>query len=195
MASSSDKLIDSNIHVEANSTKSSYYLWGVVYLISSQAFVYGYSFAAINPCLALGSAADGGECFSHTSTCPPGSIYNDMELSTLQVSLANALLVIGGWLGAVTSNIPSDYFGRKKTVMINATLFAIGGTLTIVDSILLLYVGRTIIGIGLGIVSCVVPILLSEISPPCIRGSMTVMYQVIMSPHPNNDLFLIFSLL
>jgi SP family myo-inositol transporter-like MFS transporter 13 len=103
-----------------------------------------------------------------------------------QVSLCNAFLVVGGWIGSVLSNVPSDLFGRKNTLIANCVLMVIGGVLSCVrataddarTTMLCLYVGRCVSGLGVGVISCVAPVLLSEISATSIRGTITTMHQV-----------------
>jgi hypothetical protein len=60
-------------------------LWIAALLITSQSFTYGYAFSSINPCLATGKADKASDCYHNADGgCPPGSIYNDVSLSTLQ---------------------------------------------------------------------------------------------------------------
>jgi MFS family permease len=104
----------------------------------------------------------------------------------VQVSLCNAFLVIGGWFGAVISNVPSDSFGRKRTLVANCALIVLGGTLSCLRAsshdtgmmLVCLYVGRCVSGLGVGVISCVAPVLLSEIASNHNRGTITTMHQV-----------------
>jgi MFS family permease len=172
-------------------TTTSFELWRAVLLISSQSFVFGYAFSSINPCLALDSASDAHDCARTPHACPPGSLYNDVELSTVQISLCNAFLVVGGWVGAVISNFPSNRFGRRRTLLGNCVVVLVGGLLSCLrlhthstgsgsfsSMLVCLYVGRVVSGIGVGVISCVAPVLLNEIAANNQKGTITAMHQV-----------------
>ena len=59
-------------------------------------------------------------------------------------------------------------------------MFTVGAlTMMLAQSIFILMVGRTIVGLGVGIASLVVPVYLSEISPVEVRG-MTVAFDVLL---------------
>ena len=87
--------------------------------------------------------------------------------------------LIGSILGVAVAGIMSDKIGRKRTMLISAVLFsvsAIGCCLCYGFSDLVIY--RIIGGVGIGIVSIVSPIYISEISPAGIRGTMVTLYQL-----------------
>ena len=79
-------------------------------------------------------------------------------------------VAVAGWL--------SDRFGRKPTMLFSSVLFsvsAIGCGLCIGFSDLVVY--RIVGGVGIGIVSIVSPVYITEISPPERRGTMVSLYQ------------------
>lgn len=52
-------------------------------VITGQSFLFGYIIASFNPCLATGDNSSGSDCFyGEDTTCPEGSVYNDMHLTT-----------------------------------------------------------------------------------------------------------------
>ena len=58
-------------------------MWKTALLIGQQSFLFGYCFSALNACLTTGDDNDGSHCYDGTDdTCPPGTIYNDINLST-----------------------------------------------------------------------------------------------------------------
>ena len=76
----------------------------------------------------------------------------------------------------------SDFLGRKKTMIISALLFsisAIGCALCADFSQLVIF--RIIGGLGIGIVSIVSPIYISEVSPAEVRGTMVSLYQLFIT--------------
>ncbi len=79
-------------------------------------------------------------------------------------------VAVAGWL--------SDRFGRKPTMLFSAVLFsvsAIGCALCVGFADLVAY--RIVGGVGIGIVSIVSPVYITEISPPERRGTMVSLYQ------------------
>jgi len=87
--------------------------------------------------------------------------------------------LLGSIIGVAIAGMLSDYLGRKKTMLISAVLFsvsAIGCCLCGGFNDLVIY--RIIGGVGIGIVSIVSPIFISEISPAKIRGTMVSLYQL-----------------
>ena len=87
--------------------------------------------------------------------------------------------LVGTILGVAVAGLMSDYLGRKITMIIAAIFFsvsAIGCCICIGFQDLVLY--RIIGGVGIGIVSIVSPIYISEVSPAKIRGTMVSLYQL-----------------
>lgn len=74
-----------------------------------------------------------------------------------------------------------EKYGRRLTVLIACTLFIIGAVLTACGVFSLLFIGRLISGIALGISSTVVPVLLSEIATVGTRGSITATHPVMIA--------------
>lgn len=86
--------------------------------------------------------------------------------------------LVGTIFGAAIAGMLSDFLGRKKSMLIAAVLFsvsAIGCCLCSGMEDLVIY--RIVGGIGIGIVSIVSPIYISEVSPARIRGTMVSLYQ------------------
>lgn len=61
-------------------------MWLVTLLVSLPAFLYGYVTAALNAAMITGNANSPGDCYHNTDdedpNCPPGTIYNDILLTT-----------------------------------------------------------------------------------------------------------------
>ena len=87
--------------------------------------------------------------------------------------------LIGSIAGVLVAGTLSDYLGRKKTMLISAALFSISAIgCAICNSFDGLVVYRIIGGVGIGIVSIVSPIYISEVSPAKIRGTLVSLYQL-----------------
>jgi MFS transporter, sugar porter (SP) family len=90
--------------------------------------------------------------------------------------------LIGSIAGVLIAGMLSDFLGRKKTMLISAVLFsisAIGCALCGDFTQLVLY--RIVGGFGIGIVSIVSPVYISEVAPAEVRGTMVSLYQLFIT--------------
>eukprot|EP01039_Chlorochromonas_danica_P000134 gene132-142_t len=157
-------------------------MWRAALLITSQSFLFGYCFSALNACLVTGDNTSGSDCYNgNDSSCPPGTIYNDINLSTIEASVATALTVLGAWIGCMIGSKPSELKGRKFTLLANNSFFIVGAALSAIGNIYTLFIGRFISGLGVGISSVVPPVLLAEIASPATRGTITTMHQLLLT--------------
>lgn len=120
------------------------------------------------------------ECYHKIITLTtPGTIYNDIKLSTADAQLATSLIIVGAYIGCLLGSTVSERFGRKKGIIWNNIFFIIGALLCgLSNNIELIFVGRAITGLGFGIETVVVPVLLSEVARPENRGKLTTMHQL-----------------
>ncbi|MBO5979085.1 MAG: sugar porter family MFS transporter, partial [Bacteroidales bacterium] len=87
--------------------------------------------------------------------------------------------LIGSICGVLVAGSLSDYLGRKLTMLISAALFSISAIgCAVCGSFDGLVAYRIIGGVGIGIVSIVSPIYISEVSPAKIRGTLVSLYQL-----------------
>ena len=87
--------------------------------------------------------------------------------------------LIGSICGVLVAGTLSDYLGRKLTMLISAALFSISAIgCAVCGSFDSLVAYRIIGGVGIGIVSIVSPIYISEVSPAKIRGTLVSLYQL-----------------
>ncbi|TLS21592.1 uncharacterized protein PpBr36_10137 [Pyricularia pennisetigena] len=79
----------------------------------------------------------------------------------------------GSLIGAMVSGFLSDHFGRKPTIQIGAAIWCVGCVITAAAvNVPMLAIGRVINGFSVGICSAQVPVYISEISKPSVRGRM-----------------------
>lgn len=78
-----------------------------------------------------------------------------------------SIIQAGEFVGALTAGPVGDYGGRRLGFLVATALVVLGATLQIIvtGSVPLLTVGRFVLGCGVGVISNVVPLYLSEISP------------------------------
>ena len=100
------------------------------------------------------------------------------SLDVFEHGLTVSIALIGTVVGAMLGGIPSDKFGRKKTVFWIAVLFlvsAIGTALAFNWYVFLLF--RFAGGIAVGCSSVTAPMYISELSPASHRGRFVAMFQ------------------
>ena len=82
------------------------------------------------------------------------------------------------YLGALLAAPFADILGRKWGIITSCLVFSIGVALqTAATAIPLFVVGRVFAGLGVGLVSTLVPMYQSECSPKWIRGAVVGLYQ------------------
>ena len=130
-------------------------------------------------------AAVGGILFGYDTAVISGTT----EIVKMQFGLSTGLegwyvgcALIGSIVGVLVAGMLSDFLGRKKTMLISAVLFsisAIGCALSADFTQLVIF--RIIGGFGIGIVSIVSPVYISEVSPAEVRGTMVSLYQLFIT--------------
>ena len=127
-------------------------------------------------------AALGGILFGYDTAVISGTtsdVSAQFALSEMSKGWYVGCALIGSIIGVAVAGVMSDYLGRKKSLLIASILFsvsAIGCCLCAGFSDLVAY--RIIGGVGIGIVSIVSPMYISEISPAKVRGTMVALYQL-----------------
>lgn len=127
-------------------------------------------------------AALGGILFGYDTAVISGTtadVSSQFGLSEMSKGWYVGCALVGSIIGVAFAGLMSDYLGRKKTLLIAAVLFsvsAIGCCVCKGFGDLVAY--RIIGGLGIGVVSIVSPMYISEISPARIRGTMVALYQL-----------------
>ena len=102
---------------------------------------------------------------------------NDTDI-VLQEYIVSAV-PFGALIGATLSKMSSLLIGRKFSILVTSVLFSIGTLIAVMgNSVDTLIIGRFLMGLGVGLSSMIVPMYLSEISPPSIRGRLVFCYQL-----------------
>lgn len=92
-----------------------------------------------------------------------------------------SVLTAGGFVGALAASWLASRFGRKPPLLASAVIYLIGSTVqsivgvgsTPAVGLKVLYFGRFLGGIGIGLMSALVPTYVSECAPKAIRGRCT----------------------
>ncbi|RMJ14938.1 hypothetical protein CDV36_005377 [Fusarium kuroshium] len=84
-----------------------------------------------------------------------------------------AILEIGALITSLMVGRVGDIIGRRRTILYGSCIFFVGGALqTLATSMPMMMVGRFVAGFGVGMLSTIVPVYQSEISPPHNRGKL-----------------------
>ncbi|KII93797.1 hypothetical protein PLICRDRAFT_36028 [Plicaturopsis crispa FD-325 SS-3] len=96
--------------------------------------------------------------------------------TNLELGTMVAVLEIGAFITSLAAGRVGDIIGRKGTLFIGALVFTLGGAIqTFTTGFNVMVVGRIVSGFGVGLLSTIVPIYQSEISPPNHRGALACM--------------------
>ena len=127
-------------------------------------------------------AAIGGILFGYDTAVISGTteiVKSQFSLSDIKEGWYVGCALIGSIAGVLVAGSLSDYLGRKLTMLISAALFSISAIgCAVCASFDGLVAYRIIGGVGIGIVSIVSPIYISEVSPAKIRGTLVSLYQL-----------------
>jgi len=127
-------------------------------------------------------AAIGGILFGYDTAVISGTtsiVKNQFMLTDMMEGWYVGCALIGSICGVLVAGSLSDYLGRKLTMLISAALFSISAIgCAVCGSFDSLVAFRIIGGVGIGIVSIVSPIYISEVSPAKIRGTLVSLYQL-----------------
>lgn len=90
-----------------------------------------------------------------------------------------AMVPLGALLSAAISGEISDLFGRKKTLFLTALLFMMGSLLcALAPTVLMLVIGRLILGVAIGVGSSISPVYTSELANEQQRGWLVNLFVV-----------------
>ena len=126
-------------------------------------------------------AALGGVLFGYDTAVISGTVSSVAEKFGLDAMARGwyvGCALVGSIAGVAVAGWLSDRFGRKPTMIFSSVLFsvsAIGCMLCLGFADLVAY--RIVGGVGIGIVSIVSPVYISEIAPQKVRGTMVSLYQ------------------
>ncbi|KAJ3767506.1 MFS monosaccharide transporter [Lentinula raphanica] len=100
-------------------------------------------------------------------------------LTPFEEGLMTAVLELGGLIGALCAGMFADNVSRQSSILISCLIFTLGSLLqSLAQSLTHVFLGRAIGGIGVGALSTLSPLYISEISPAEVRGSLMALEQL-----------------
>src|ERR1700732_5075388 len=89
---------------------------------------------------------------------------NLFPLTPLMKGLLTSSLELGAFGGSLTCSPLADRYSRKYTILLGCIIFFTGGLLqSVATKLWVLFLGRAVGGWGVGILSCLAPLYMSEI--------------------------------
>jgi MFS transporter, SP family, galactose:H+ symporter len=130
-------------------------------------------------------AATGGLLFGFDTGVISGALpflKDNWALDDRSVALLTTGVLFGAVIGALFSGRLADRLGRKKMIIVNALIFAVGAVgCGYASSVGTLIAMRVLVGIAIGITSYVVPMYIAEISPVAHRGMLVTLNQLMIT--------------
>ncbi|KFY78147.1 hypothetical protein V499_02583 [Pseudogymnoascus sp. VKM F-103] len=105
--------------------------------------------------------------------------YNKaFHISARDQSLMTSILSCGTFFGAIAAGDIADFIGRRPTIILGCGIFSVGAILqTASTTLAVMVVGRLIAGLGVGFISAIIILYMSEIAPKKVRGALVSGYQ------------------
>jgi MFS family permease len=148
-------------------------VWACAIIASFGSCMIGYDSAFIGTTLALPSFIAEFGLGPDKLPAPELALINSNIVSLYQA---------GAFFGAIFAYAFVFYLGRKSSLLVFVTVFILGAGLMLGANgergLGLIYGGRVLAGLGVGGASMAVPIYISEISPPPVRGRLVGIYEL-----------------
>jgi len=151
----------------------------IAFIISAFAafggILFGYDTGTIGGIIAM---PDWLNTFGVYDPSQPDLGVNGHYLPSNDKSLVVSILSAGTFFGAIIAFPLGDKLGRKYGLVAANVIFCLGVGLQLDTNWATFVVGRVIAGLGVGAVSCLVPMYQSECAPKKLRGLIVGMYQL-----------------
>lgn len=129
-----------------------------------------------------GVAALGGLLFGYDTGVISGAllfIRQVMSLSPTLQGIVVAIALAGATIGAAVAGYLSDRMGRRRVILGAGLLFIAGALISAVaQGVLVLLIGRFLVGLAIGVASMLTPLYLAEIAPAGERGAIVSLNQL-----------------
>jgi len=138
------------------------YLICIILLVGTGGILYGFDVGVISGALLL--------------------IQKTIALSSVDLEIIVGSVFGGSLVGTLLAGPLADKIGRRVVITISALTFIVGIFCVIsAKAFLLLFIGRLLLGIGIGIVSVAVPLYALELAPTEHRGLCVSVFQLFLT--------------
>lgn len=158
--------------------KFQFYNWFIAFTSALGGFLFGYEIGIINQVFTMDSfnLFFGLKTYNSNGQLVPTPGEADIT------GWVTFVFLIGAAAGAAIVSYPADRIGRRWTTQLGGLVFVVGAAFqTASNGIALLYAGRFVAGVGIGIMSTVVPLYISETAASEIRGRLVAIYQLMIT--------------
>lgn len=137
--------------------------------------LFGYDTGNINGILAMKQFRDQ---FSTGYTDTIDGQDNQPDFTAGQKALIVSILSAGTFFGALFAAPVADKIGRRYGLMVSCVVFIVGALLQVASSTIPVFsVGRCVAGMGVGMLSTLIPLYQAETAPKWIRGAICSAFQ------------------
>ncbi|KAJ4000274.1 general substrate transporter [Lentinula boryana] len=146
--------------------KTTWFVWILVACASISGLLFGYDTGVIS-----GALVTIGEDLTHGK-----------ELTDGQKEFITSATTLGALLGGLVAGVISDWSGRKLVLAIADIIFIAGAIVqSVCHDVWTMIGGRFLIGVGVGLASCIAPLYIQELSPTRLRGRLVVLNVVMIT--------------
>jgi MFS family permease len=137
--------------------------------------LFGYDSGYISSCLGMNSFK---EHYGHQVPVNPIDAPDGYNYSTWEKSVIVSILSAGTFCGSLLSGWLADRIGRRISIIGACVVFMVGVAIQLcATNIAALCTGRFVSGLGVGCVSAINILYMSEIAPRKVRGAIVSSYQ------------------
>jgi len=127
-------------------------------------------------------AALGGLLFGYDTGVISGALLFIRQVVSLSPTLQGMVVAIalaGAAIGAAMAGNLSDRIGRRRMILGAGLLFIAGAVISAVaEGVIILLIGRFLVGLAIGVASMLTPLYLAEVSPARNRGAIVSLNQL-----------------
>ena len=139
---------------------------------------FGYDSGWVNGVLAMNYVINQYTGIPIPASDAPKAVKDAFTIPASTQSLIVSILSAGTFFGALIAGDLADFFGRRTTIIAGCVVFIIGVILQVASTgVPLMVPGRLIAGFGVGFVSAIIILYMSEIAPKKVRGAIVSGYQ------------------
>jgi len=114
-----------------------------------------------------------------------GAVLFIVDAFHLSADFADAVVsasLLGAMLGAIAGGKLADWLGRRRTVALGGLIGFAGALLATLSLVIdMLVAGRIVVGFSIGMLTCVVPLFIAELSPSHLRGRLGALFSVALT--------------
>ncbi len=135
--------------------------------------------------LIAATAALGGLLFGYDTGVISGALLflrDAFQLSPFMQGVLTSIALAGAALGAAFAGDLADRFGRRPIILVTALIFMVGSLISAAaGSLVVLLLGRLLVGLGIGVSSMLAPLYLAETAPAETRGALVSLNQLMIT--------------